>query len=87
MQGNSHAGFLKEEEDSNILSLFKKNPFFFKNYYQNRIITDNPAKRTLKNIKVYPNERPPFTEEEVHNLVKCAPNNFHRYRLWAYPAF
>ena len=45
---------------------------------EEKIITENPVSRTLKDTKVDRRERPPFSEDEVNRIIKNATNEFHR---------
>ncbi|MFX0009065.1 MAG: tyrosine-type recombinase/integrase [Candidatus Hermodarchaeota archaeon] len=45
---------------------------------EDKLITENPVNRALKDTKVDKKERPPFTEEEVELILANATNDFHR---------
>jgi integrase len=56
---------------------------FFKNKVfdraiEEKLISDNPAIRALKDTKVYRAEPRPFTEAEIQLIIDNAPNEFHR---------
>lgn len=61
----------------------KEELMFFKNKVFERaldedMISENPFRRALKDLKVYKREIQPFTEEEVQLLLNNAPNELHR---------
>ncbi len=45
---------------------------------EEKIISENPVNRTLKDTKVERKERPPFSEEEVKVILDNASNDYHR---------
>ncbi len=57
--------------------MFIKNKIF-ERAIEDKIISENPFKRAMKDLRVYKKEVLPFTEEEVNLLIQNAPNDLHQ---------
>jgi len=58
------------------LSLIKN--MIFRRAMRERIIRENPFEFATENLRVYRNQRQPFTKEEVEKILQNAPNRLHR---------